>query len=152
MPAEIGQTAPDFSLANQDNNKVSPSDLRGQKTVLVFIPFPFSSICSDELCAIRDDYSALSGLDAKVVVITPGHRVTLAAWKQHYNLPFDILSDFWPHGVVAQAYGCFNDQLGVPFRWSFVLDKDGVIKDIIKSEAIPQPREHAAYQRALAAA
>jgi peroxiredoxin (alkyl hydroperoxide reductase subunit C) len=151
LPAEIGQPAPDFSLRDQDNQTVTLEDLKGHKAVIVFIPFPFSGVCSDELCAIRDDYSSLEGLDAKVVVITPGQRFTTAAWKQQHNLPFQILSDYWPHGATAQAYGVFNEQMGVPTRASFVLDKDGVVREIIRSEAIPQPREHAAYERALAA-
>ena len=64
---------------------------------------------------------------------------------------FPILSDFWPHGEVAKAYGSFNDTFGVTMRWSFVLDKDGVVREIIKTDALPEAREHAAYQKALSA-
>lgn len=150
MPAVIGQPAPDFSLRDQANNTVSLADLKGQKALIVFIPFPFTGICDSEACAVRDDLKALQDLGAKVVVITAHAGPTNRKWAAENNLTFPVLSDFWPHGAVAQAYGAFNDQIGVAVRQSFVLDKDGIVREIIKSEQLGQAREHAAYARALA--
>ena len=70
---------------------------------------------------------------------------------QENNLQFPVLSDFWPHGAVAQAFGAFNEQIGIAVRQSFVLDQSGVVREIVKSEQLGQAREHQAYARALAA-
>jgi peroxiredoxin (alkyl hydroperoxide reductase subunit C) len=151
MPATVGQPAPDFNLRNQKNEPVTLEDLKGHKALVVFIPNPFTSICEGEVCAIRDDQQALDGLDAKVVVITTFPRPANAKWAETLGVNFPILSDYWPHGAVASAYGSFNETVGVANRWSFVLDKDGVVREIIKTDSLPEAREHAAYQRALSA-
>ncbi len=150
MPAVIGQAAPDFQLQDQQNNPVSLADLRGQKALIVFIPFPFTGICQAELCAIRDDYAALQALDARIVAITCDTRFSNDRWSQDQGFQFPVLSDFWPHGAVSQSYGCFAEAVGAAMRWTFVLDANGIVREIIKSEALSQPREHAAYQKALA--
>jgi peroxiredoxin (alkyl hydroperoxide reductase subunit C) len=151
MPAAVGQPAPDFNLRDQKNEPVTLNDLKGHKALIVFIPGPFTGICTGEVCAIRDDKSALDSLDAKVVVITNYPRPANAEWAKQLSVDFPILSDYWPHGAVATAYGSFNDTFGVTMRWSFVLDKDGVVREIIKTDSLPEAREHAAYQRALSA-
>ena len=151
MPATIGQPAPDFTLRDQQNNQVSLADLRGQKSLLVFIPFPFTGTCQSELCAIRDDFGSLSKLGAKVFAITCDIGPSNRKWAEENNFAFPLLSDFWPHGAVAQAYGCFNEMIGVPMRWSFVIDENGVVRDIIKTDTLSQAREYEAYKKALAA-
>lgn len=151
MAAQIGQPAPDFTLLDQQGNKVSLSDFKGQKTIVVFIPFPFTGNCQNELCAIRDDYSQFEGLGAKIVSITCDTRHANRRWTEDNNFQFPILSDFWPHGATCQAYGCFNETTGSAWRWSFVLDAEGIVRDIIKSESLSEVREHAAYEKALAA-
>jgi peroxiredoxin (alkyl hydroperoxide reductase subunit C) len=149
MAATIGQPAPDFSLSNQENTKVSLADLRGSKAMVVFIPFPFTGNCEAELCAIRDDMASLSSLGAKVVVITCDTRPTNAHWSKEHGFDFPVLSDFWPHGAVAQAYGAFNEQTGSANRWTFVLDAQGVVRQIVKSDSLGQTRDHAEYAKAL---
>jgi peroxiredoxin (alkyl hydroperoxide reductase subunit C) len=151
MPAVVGQPAPDFKLRDQANNEVSLADFKGQKSILVFIPFPFTGICDAEACAIRDDFSGLQDLGAKVAVITVHARPTIAKWVQEYNLPFAVLADYWPHGATAQAYGAFNEALGMANRSSYVLDAEGVVREIVKSDQLGQAREYEAYKRALAA-
>ena len=151
MPATVGQPAPDFALKDTDNNDVSLSDFKGDKLVVAFIPFPHTGICDNEACALRDDYSSLSADGSKVVIISCHARPMLKAWAEQHNLPFPVLSDFWPHGATAQAYGCFNDQLGVAMRASYVIDGDGVVREIIQSGALGEARDHAAHAKALAA-
>jgi peroxiredoxin len=151
LAATIGQPAPDFTLADQQNNQVSLSDLKGQKSIIVFIPFPFTGNCEAELCSIRDDYAALEGHSAKIVAITCDTRHANRRWTEDNNFQFPILSDFWPHGATCQAYGCFNETTGSAWRWSFVLDAEGIVREIIKTDALNIVREHAAYDKALAA-
>jgi peroxiredoxin len=135
---------------DQDKNPVSLESLKGSKSLIVFIPFPFTGICDDEGCALRDNLSALTGLDAKLVVITV-HSVAVAKkWADEYGFDFPVLSDFWPHGETAKAYGAFNDDRGVANRYSFVLDSDGVVREVINTESLGIAREIDAYTTALA--
>lgn len=150
MPAALGQPAPDFSLRDQNNNTVSLADLRGQKAIIAFIPFPFTGTCDSEACALRDDLGRLERMGAKVVIITTHAGPTNRKWAAEYKLNFPVLADFWPHGAVALAYGAFNEQIGIAMRHSFVLDQNGVVREIVKSEQLGQAREHEAYARALA--
>jgi len=147
----IGQPAPAFELRNQAKELVSLDDLKGRKTLIVFIPFPFTGICDAEGCAIRDGLSALEAMDANVVVITAHSIPTNAKWAAENSFEFPILSDFWPHGEVIQAYGAFNADLGVAMRSSFVIDADGIVREIIATESLGIAREHQAQVEALAA-
>ena len=151
MPAVIGQPAPDFSLKDHQGNTVTLDDLKGQRSLIVFIPFPYTGNCNNEACAIRDDYSSLTESGAKVVIINVHAAPYNRHWAEENNLPFPVLSDFWPHGAVAQAFGCFNEQVGTAMRASYVLDKDGIVREIIRTDSLGQPREHSEYARALAA-
>lgn len=151
MAAEIGQMAPDFTMTDQRRNPVSRDDLLGRKTLLVFIPFAFSGVCTGEVCSLRDDVSSLSDLDANVVIVTTDTFFTNAAWAEKENLDFTILSDFWPHGAVSQAYGTFNDAVGVSMRSTYVLDEQGIVREIIASDELGVARNHDAYAGALAA-
>jgi len=150
MPAEVGKPAPDFTLRDTDNNPVSLSDLKGKKAVIVFIPFPWTGICDGEACAIRDD-QGFQNEGAETVIITTYPRPALKQWSEQNNLGVKVLSDFWPHGATAQAYGCFNEQMGVAMRASFVLDENGIVKEIIRTDTLPEKREHDLYKKALSA-
>lgn len=151
MPASVGQPAPDFTLRDTDNNEVSLSSFRGNKLIIAFIPFPHTSRCDGEACALRDDYASLSADGSQVVIISCHARPLLGVWKAQNNIPFPVLADFWPHGAVAQAYGCFNDQVGVAMRASYVIDADGILREIIQSSGLGEARDHAAHAKALAA-
>ncbi|MFQ5967097.1 MAG: redoxin domain-containing protein [Acidimicrobiia bacterium] len=151
MVAEIGKPAPDFSLRDQNLQKVSLSDLAGRKSLIVFIPYPFTSVCQGELCAIRDDLGVFDGMDANVIAITCDTIAVNARWAVEQEYQFSILSDFWPHGEVAMAYGCFDDRRGYAKRYTYVLDADGVVRNIIFSDELGEARPHEAYAKALAA-
>lgn len=149
MPAEIGQPAPDFELRNQNKEKVSLESLMGRKTLVVFIPFPFTGICDAEACMLRDSVTEYGNLDANVVVITTHSVPSNKQWTDAYDIDYPVLSDYWPHGEVAQAYGTFNDALGVAMRSTYVLDESGVVREIIATDAIGVQREHDLYAEAL---
>ncbi len=150
MPAEIGLPAPDFELRNQDKELISLDSLKGRKTLVVFIPFPFTGICDAEACMLRDSAGDYGDLDANVVVITTHAFSSNKQWADAYDIDYPILSDYWPHGAVATAYGTFNDAIGVAMRSTYVLDTDGVVRDIIATDALGVQREHDLYAEALA--
>ena len=149
MSASIGSLAPKFSLTDQDRNTVALDDLSGKKSLVVFIPFPFTGICDDESCAIRDGLATLSDLDANVVVITCHALPVTKKWSDENGFTFPVLSDFWPHGLVATQYGAFNEAVGGANRMTFVLDADGIIHSIIDSGSLGTAREFEAYVTAL---
>ena len=149
MSATVGSAAPAFSLTDQDKNTVTLDDLKGKKSLIVFIPFPFTGHCDEEACAIRDQLAALNDLAANVVVITC-HAVPVAKrWSDENGFTFPVLADYWPHGLVATMFGAFNMDLGVANRMSFVLDADGVVRTIIDSGSLGTPREFEEYVAAL---
>ena len=151
MPAEIGAPAPDFTLLNYDRNTISRSDLLGTNTLLVFIPLAFTRTCTSELCDLRDNLGALEAGGSRVVAVTCDTMGANRAWASSEGVTYPVLSDFWPHGEVSKAYGCFNEKLGVPNRTTYVIDADGVVRDIIESESFGTARDFDSYTRALAA-
>jgi len=151
MAAEVGKPAPAFALKDQDNNEVTLDSLKGKKTVVMFIPFPWTGICDAEACAVRDDNN-FENIDGQVVVITTYPRPALKHWADENKFTFKVLSDFWPHGAVAREYGCFNEAVGVAMRASYVLDANGIVKEIIQTDALPKQRDHSLYAPALSKA
>ncbi len=150
MTAEIGRPAPEFTLKDQHGNDVSLADYRGRTVVLVFYPFTFTGVCQAELCEIRDDPSTFSGRGAEVLAISCDSRHAQRVWAEQQGFGFPVLSDFWPHGAVARAYGVFNEQLGCANRVSFVIDRDGTVVARIESADLGTPRARAEYEAALA--
>jgi len=131
LPAgiSVGEVAPDFELKDQHGAKVKLSSFKGEKNVVVlFIPFSFTGTCTGELCAIRDDLAAFQNDDVQVIAISCDSPFTQKIFAEQEGYKFPVLSDFWPHGAVAQAYGIFNADLGCALRGTFVIDKQGVIR------------------------
>ncbi|GBE25198.1 putative peroxiredoxin/MT2298 [bacterium BMS3Bbin02] len=150
MAATVGAPAPPFTLLAPDKSEVSLDDLKGKNALVVFIPFAFSGICTGELCAIRDSLSALNDLDTQVVAITCQTFFTNGAWSEKEGFTFPVLADYWPHGEVSKAYGVFNDAVGVANRYTFVLDAEGIVREIINTDSLGEGREFSAYTEALA--
>lgn len=150
MAIEIGQEAPDFELKDQDNEAVSLSGFRGDKAVaIVFYPFAFTGVCEGELCAIRDDYSEFEAAGVQVLTISCNTRHVQKKWGDEQGYTFPMLSDFWPHGEVAKAYGVFNEALGCANRATFLINKDGIVVDAFESPDLGTAREKSRYQDAI---
>src|SRR3954469_318764 len=127
MSLSVGDVAPEFSLPDQDRQVVSLAELRGAPVLVVFYPFAFSGICTGELCQLRDELSTYTDAGVTVLAISTDPVFSLKAFKAQENLPFALLSDFWPHGATAQAYGVFNDTAGMALRGTFLVDAEGKI-------------------------
>lgn len=150
MVAEIGSRAPEFELRDQNWETRTLSDLAGSKAMVVFIPWAFTRSCQAELCTLRDNFSSLEARGVKVAVITCDSVASNRRWAKDQGFTFPILSDHWPHGATAQAYGCFNPILGVAMRSTYVLDPEGVVTEVIATDQIDQVRDFNEYERALA--
>lgn len=149
MSVAVGDRAPNFELLDQDANDVSRASLEGRKSLIVFIPFPFTGLCEAELCSIRDNLARLNGMDANVVAISCDTRFVHKKWATEQGFEFPILTDFWPHGATARSYGSFNEEKGVANRMTYVLDETGVVREIIDSGSLGVAREMDAYMEAL---
>jgi len=151
MAVEVGDHAPDFELKDQHNTPVKLSSFRGKKNVvLVFYPLAFSGVCTGELCAIRDEFPEVSSDDIELLTVSVDSGFAHRAWADAEHYDFALLSDFWPHGEVARSYGVFDENKGIATRGTFVIDKDGVVRWKVINP-IPQARDIADYQKALAA-
>jgi mycoredoxin-dependent peroxiredoxin len=144
-----GQAAPDFMARNQHGELLTMIGLRGAPAVIIFYPWAFSSICRDELGAIRDDHEQFVAQSARVLAVSCDAMYTLRAYADAEGIPFDLLSDHWPHGAIAQAFGVFDEQAGCARRGTFVLDSAGLIR-WQQVNQINEPRELAAVLAATA--
>jgi mycoredoxin-dependent peroxiredoxin len=151
MAPEVGTQAPDFTVRDQDNQEVALSSFRGERGVLlVFYPFAFSGLCTGELCAVRDDLAAFQNDDVQVLGVSVDHPYALKTWAQTQGFGFPLLSDFWPHGAVARAYGVFDEQRGMAVRGTFLVDVDGVVR-FAEVNGPGEPRDQDGWRRAVAA-
>lgn len=150
MSADVGELAPEFTLRDQHGSDVSLASFRGDRNVvLLFYPMAFTNVCQGELCAIRDELDTFQNASVQVLAVSvdspPAHKV----WAEQQGYTFPLLSDFWPHGAVAQAYGVFNDVAGLATRGTFVIDREGRIRWKVIN-AIPDARDHREYAEVLA--
>ena len=131
MKIETGKPAPDFSLYDTDKKKMQLSELNGKNVLLLFFPQAFTSTCTKELCAVRDDISRYSNADAQVIGISVDSLYTLKKYKEDQQYNFPLLSDF--NKEVSALYGCLYDvwnfdMRGVSKRAAFIIDKSGIIR------------------------
>ena len=145
----IGEKIPDFELTNVNREKMKTEDFLGEKTMFVFMPFPFSGVCTPEVCELRDNSSLMEEANMNTVIITVGAWATNLTWATQYDIKFPILADFWPHGEVAQKFGCFNEKVGTAMRYSYLTNEENIITEIIKSDEFPIARDFSEYRKSL---
>ncbi|EWM12823.1 MULTISPECIES: peroxiredoxin [unclassified Kutzneria] len=151
MALEVGTQAPDFTLRDANREEVTLSSFRGAKNVLlVFYPFAFSGVCTGELCQVRDDLAEYQNDQVQVIGVSVDTPFSLKAWAEKEGYTFPLLSDFWPHGATAQAYGVFNDKAGMALRGTFLIDTQGVIR-FAEANQPGEPRDQDQWKRALKA-
>jgi len=131
MKIQPNQTAPDFTLYDTVKQTVTLSDLRGQNVLLLFFPLAFTSVCTAELCSIRDNIKLYEQLNVLPLGISVDSLYSLARYKAEQNLNFPLLSDF--NKEVSEAYGSLYDQFsygmkGVSKRSAFLIDKNGIVQ------------------------
>ena len=130
MDIEIGQTAPEFAIYDTDKNKISLADFKGKNVLLLFFPQAFTSTCTKELCAVRDDISRYSNVNAQVIGISVDSVFSLKRYKEDQQYNFPLLSDF--NKEVSTLYGSLYtdwilDMKGVSKRSAFIIDKNSKI-------------------------
>lgn len=131
MSVKVGEKAPVFTLFSSDKEQVALENYKGKNVVLLFFPMAFTSVCTTELCTMRDDLSYYGGLNAEILGVSVDSPFTLNRFKEEQKLNFPLLSDF--NKEVSRIYGSLYEEFvfgmkGVSKRSAFVIDKDGTVR------------------------
>ncbi|MCF8144609.1 MAG: peroxiredoxin [Deltaproteobacteria bacterium] len=141
LKVRVGEQAPEFSLPAVSGEQVSLSQFRGKKNVVIsFVPAAWTPVCSDQWPGYNIVEDLFEQHDAVLIGITVDNIPSLFAWtRQMGKLWFPVLSDFWPHGAVADRYGVLRSD-GMSERALFVIDREGVIQYIDVHDINQRPR------------
>jgi peroxiredoxin (alkyl hydroperoxide reductase subunit C) len=131
LKVRVGNRAPNFTLPSLTGEKISLSQYRGKKNVVLsFVPAAWTPVCSDQWPGYNIVKDLFDQNGAILLGITVDNLPTLYAWtNQMGKLWFPVLSDFWPHGAVAKKYGVLRSD-GVSERALFVIDRKGILRYI----------------------
>src|SRR5215475_11778509 len=141
MALQPGDLAPDFTLPSTVNEKVTLSDYRGKKNViLLFYPLDFSPVCSVETKQCADMLPTRGAGDVEILGVSVDSLWAHKAFAAQQGIAYPLLADFQPRGAVAEKYGVYLPEKGIAARTAFVIGKDGKIKEIVGSE-IPVARD-----------
>jgi peroxiredoxin (alkyl hydroperoxide reductase subunit C) len=123
-----GETAPEFTLRDQDGEEVSLADFRGRKVLLVFYPFDFSPVCSDQLAIYQEVKPEIEAKGVEMVGISVDSGFAHKAFQEKLGIDTRLLSDFEPKGEVARAYGAFIEKRGHANRSLVLIDEEGTVE------------------------
>jgi peroxiredoxin len=138
---KIGEKAPQFTLVSDDKKEVSLANYQGKNVVLLFFPMAFTSVCTEELCTMRDGIAEYNNLNAEILAVSVDSPFTLTKFKEDQSLNFPLLSDF--NKEVSQAYDAMHETFafgmkGVSKRSAFVIDGEGTVR---YAEVLDNPGE-----------
>jgi len=133
-----GEPAPDFTLRDQDGEKVALSDFRGRKVLLVFYPFDFSPTCSDQLSLYQEVKAEIEEKGVTMLGVSVDSPYAHKAFQEKLGIDTRLLSDFEPKGSVSRAYGSYLDAVGMSNRTLVLIDEDGTVAWAYES---PNPGE-----------
>jgi mycoredoxin-dependent peroxiredoxin len=124
---EPGTPVPEFRLTTEEGEAFTHEDLRGQTTVLVFYPFAFSPVCTDQLNLYNEVLDQFEAAGAKLYAVSCDASWSQAAFRKHLGVSILQLSDFEPKGAACRALGVYHEA-GFPQRALVIVDPDGVVQ------------------------
>jgi peroxiredoxin (alkyl hydroperoxide reductase subunit C) len=122
-----GTPAPTFKLAREDGESFTDGDLRGKTTVLVFYPFAFSPVCTDQLALYERELEAITADGAEIYGVSCDSTWTQKAFREKLGVSIPQLSDFEPKGAACSAFGVLHEG-GFPQRALVIVGEDGVVR------------------------
>jgi peroxiredoxin len=135
---QVGDTAPEFVLKDNRGNEVRLADYKGKRVLLSWHPLAWTGVCADQMKSLEDNKEAFAELNTVALGLSVDSVPCKNAWAKELGVAeTKLLSDFWPHGGVAQAYGLFRDEQGTSLRANVILDEEGNVI-FIKVYDIPQ--------------
>jgi peroxiredoxin len=124
---EPGAKAPSFRLTREDGERFSEQDLRGHTTILVFYPFAFSPVCTDQLQVYDKALEELTAGETEIYGVSCDSSYAQSAFKEKLGVKIPQLSDFEPKGAACAAFGVLHEG-GFPQRAIVITDGDGVVR------------------------
>lgn len=150
MTPRVGDRPPRLALPDTHGTPVAVGGPGERPVLLVFVPYAFTRTCTSELGALQTGLGELADAGVGVLGISCDPAPALRAWAGQEGLTLPLLSDFWPHGAAARAYGVLDEDAGVARRGSFLLDAGGTVRWSLVHPG-GQARPFAAYREAVAA-
>jgi peroxiredoxin (alkyl hydroperoxide reductase subunit C) len=123
-----GTPAPEFTLKTEDGGEFTRSDLLGHTTVLVFYPFAFSPVCTDQLQVYEEVLGDIERQGARVFAVSTDATYAQRAFRESLNVTIPQLSDFEPKGAASRAFGAYFEPGGMTNRALVIVDRDGVVQ------------------------
>jgi peroxiredoxin len=133
-PLAPNTRAPDFALPDASGKRVWLGGFRGRNVVLAFYPGDWTPVCSSELSLLQETLEQVHGYNAEIVGLSCDSCHSHRAWAEQLHLTMPLLSDFWPHGETARAYGVFRDHEGASERALMFVDAAGTIREVWVAE------------------
>lgn len=125
----VGGPAPAFALRDQDGNVVNLADLRGRRVLLSFHPLAWTGVCLRQMEALEMNVEVLTKANAVALGISVDAVPSKKAWAESMHVETTrLLSDFWPHGEAARAYGIFRENDGFSERAAVIVDEQGIVR------------------------
>jgi peroxiredoxin len=125
---EPGTPAPEFSLAREDGTRFTRDDLTGRTTILVFYPFAFSEVCTDQLQLYEEAIGDIRESGAEMYAVSTDATEAQRAFRRHLGVSIEQLSDFEPKGAAARAFGAYFEPGGMTNRALVIIGPDGVVR------------------------
>ncbi|HYL62847.1 MAG TPA: peroxiredoxin [Candidatus Methylomirabilis sp.] len=140
MSIAVGQTAPDFTLPNQDKKEVKLSDFAGKKNVvLVFYPVDWSPVCTNEHACFVNDMRSFDTLDAEVLGVSVDSTWSHKAYADKMGIKYSLLADFHPKGAMSEKYGMYLADKGITGRAIVIVNKAGKVAWMKNYEILTVP-------------
>jgi peroxiredoxin len=130
----VGEVAPDFTLKTEAGKRVTLSELRGKRVLLVFYPKDFSPVCSDQLTLYKEIQAQLDEAGVDLYGVSVDHTWAHAAFKEKLGLDFTLLADFHPRGEMSDRYGAYLADYGTTNRSLVLIGADGVVEWVHEAE------------------
>ena len=152
MPLAVGDQAPDFALKDQHGQTVRlVGPARAQGGARRLLPLGVLAASAAASCTrCRPTWTTWCPTTSSCVTVSTDSMYALRSFADQEGFTFPMLSDFWPHGAVARAYGVLHEEIGIALRGTFLVDRDGVVRWSVLN-GIPDARDIEDYKRAIAA-
>jgi peroxiredoxin (alkyl hydroperoxide reductase subunit C) len=122
-----GEPAPQFTLRREDGNTFTPEDLKGKTTVLVFYPFAFSPVCTNQFNLYEEVLDEFKARGATLYGVSCDATWSQKAFREQLGVTIEQLSDFEPKGEACRAFGVYHPG-GFPQRALVIIGPDGIVK------------------------
>ena len=139
---KIRDTAKDFTLSDQDGKEVKLSEFKGKKVLLSFHPLAWTTVCAEQMKSLEENRERFESLNTVALGLSVDTVPSKKAWAKELGIKNTrLLSDFWPHGKVAQLYGIFREKEGISERANIIIDENGKVMFVKVYAQLPDTEE-----------